>query len=279
MAQDGVHAFRFGRAFSRTFSTFFGRLVHFLAIVAVVWIPFLVAVLAIFGWTGLETQLGAQEGVDELGLTAGQGFGLLVIWILGFVAYLLFFGATIDGAVRHLRGLNVSFREAFATAFASLAPLLLVSLLLWTIMVGTFLVAALLTTIPFVGVVAFIAAIVGLAYLYLRWSVALPAVVVENAGAIASLSRSTGLTKGRRWTILGFLIVLTMVVTAGTAAVSLIVALPLELLGLNLVGQLAGQLIGAASMSLFVIAMAVIYHDLRVEKEGAGDDRAAAVFD
>ena len=39
-----------------------------------------------------------------------------------------------------------------------------------------------------------------------RWSVALPALMIERTGVMESLARSRDLTRGRRWTVLGFLV-------------------------------------------------------------------------
>ena len=44
--------------------------------------------------------------------------------------------------------------------------------------------------------------------LWARWSVALPALVIERTGVMESLARSRDLTQGRRWTVLGFVILM-----------------------------------------------------------------------
>ncbi len=69
--------------------------------------------------------------------------------------------------------------------------------------------------------------------LWARWSVALPALVIERTGVMESLARSRDLTRGRRWTVLGFLVL----VAAFNGALFLVLVAFAKLLG----GAVAGE--------------------------------------
>lgn len=80
-----------------------------------------------------------------------------------------------------------------------------VKLLLFHLMAGQQ-VSALLQILANVGVVLLIAPAMVLA---LAWSVSVPAIVFEHRGPLGGLARSSQLTKGRRWSIVGlFLLVM-----------------------------------------------------------------------
>ena len=107
------------------------------------------------------------------------------------------------------------------------------------------------------------------------FAVAIPACVVEGLGPLESLSRSAALTKGDRWRVFGFLlvvhlglglaslIVVHLVGMASTPGLSMLVLFPLELL------------IGAFGP----VALGVLYVHLRAAREGVDVEQIASVFD
>jgi uncharacterized membrane protein len=119
--------------------------------------------------------------------------------------------------------------------------------------------------------------------LALRWAVAVPACVVENKGPLQSMSRSAELTKGHRWKIFGLWVLLTI-----AAIVILIIAGVLAGLGVIVAPEGLGRVLIAGIISLILTAIvtaysyvlnSMIYHDLRIAKEGVGTEEIAAVFD
>jgi hypothetical protein len=102
--------------------------------------------------------------------------------------------------------------------------------------------------------------------------VAVPVCVIEKRSVFASLSRSGVLTKGYRWQIFGVFLLVTVV--------RLIVESLLTLLGgggiwaplLNFAWQVLATTFSAVLVS-------VVYHDLRVAKEGIDIGTLASVFD
>jgi hypothetical protein len=121
--------------------------------------------------------------------------------------------------------------------------------------------------------------------LYLMWSVATSVCVVEQLGPFRSMGRSRELTKGHRWKIFG--LILLTVIPAGivglivsavaVGALGTVMGLPSALVGP--LGQVVGLLWGAVWKAFYVILAVVIYHDLRVAKEGVDTEKIAAVFE
>jgi hypothetical protein len=105
-------------------------------------------------------------------------------------------------------------------------------------------------------------------------AVAIPACVVEQVGPFASIRRSAHLTKGNRWKILGIfllLVVASLAVTGLTAVFRF---------GLGTEFATLFNFVLESVLSAYTSLIAVVmYHDLRVAKEGLDTDRIAAVFD
>src|SRR5262249_39680567 len=104
--------------------------------------------------------------------------------------------------------------------------------------------------------------------------VAVPACVLEGWGPVASMSRSAALTKGYRWHLLGI---------AAIIFISRLVVSQVVQLGLAPVSQglaVIGSVIISTLFGLYgFCAIIMVYHDLRVTKEGVDTTQLASVFD
>jgi hypothetical protein len=149
---------------------------------------------------------------------------------------------------------------------------------------------------PIVGIaisVSFLAGLASLALLvpgvmlYLMWFVATSVCVVEQLGPFSSMGRSRELTRGHRWKILA-LILLTLIPSGIVATI--VGAVVLAALGMAVYwglspalsepfGQFVGLLWSAIWTAFYAILAVVIYHDLRVAKDGVDTDQIAAVFE
>ena len=98
--------------------------------------------------------------------------------------------------------------------------------------------------------------------------------MLEGTGPVASLGRSVALTKGHRWKIFGIFLLIW---------IASIVIQSLLGLALRQVGWVADVLVTflwtSAWMAYFNSVLVMIYHDLRVTKEGVDVHQIAAVFD
>ena len=143
-------------------------------------------------------------------------------------------------------------------------------------------VGALLFVVPGLGY-AIPLLIIPIAMLYLAWSMAIPACVVERAGPFRSLARSRALTKGHRWKILGLLLVTVLGGVIIGAIVGATSGAILALIGAGGLRSALSTAIGliweAVWLASFAVLTVVTYHDLRVAKEGVSTDQIAAVFE
>ncbi|HVH85135.1 MAG TPA: hypothetical protein VM912_00305 [Terriglobales bacterium] len=110
--------------------------------------------------------------------------------------------------------------------------------------------------------------------LVLMWySLAVPATVVEQIGVSRAFNRSSSLSKGSGWRILGvyiLLLILTIVLDIGIEYLVAFALRPLK--GIPAVhGFLSGgtsYLVGALVAPILTIALTLLYYDQRVRKEG-----------
>ena len=234
--------FSMGAAISRSFALFKQHLGKFAAIAAIGQAPPVIAVLAT-----------AQQGVQS-------GWGEGIANIVAFILSLIVQGAIAYGVIQSLVGKEFTIGQSLSAASSRLGALFLTSLVIAiAVMIGV-----LLLVVP--GVI-----------LAMMFAVAIPVCIAERAGVGESLSRSRYLTKGSRWAIFGaFLTVGLLFVVAAL-----------------IVGALVGLLIGAAPMAMALVELivsalgsafssilvAVMYNDLRVDKDGVDTTQIASVFD
>jgi hypothetical protein len=134
-----------------------------------------------------------------------------------------------------------------------------------------------------VGFLAYLGIVLGMVLLIVpgfivltMWSVALPANTVERTGVLASLSRSSELTRGRRWRTFGTIIVPVLI----TLVTSWLLIGLFGLRGLNSeTFQLVSWIVNAVEQAFSVCVFATLYYYLRREKEGVDIEQVAAVFD
>jgi hypothetical protein len=182
---------------------------------------------------------------------------LLTSLVLGLVLNTFGEAIILYGAFQRLRGSPLNVGEAIQRALARFLPLLGLGLLYGlAIMFGM-----MLLIVP-----GFI--------LLVMWAVVVPACIVEGLGPIESMSRSAGLTKGHRWQIFGIIILIGIVNLVGSKVLGLILG-PAGVTVAS-IGNLIWTAVWAAYWNCVLI---MIYHDLRVAKEGLDTQQIAAVFD
>jgi hypothetical protein len=231
--------FRVGVALSKTFSVFGSKLGSFLLLAFVPLIP----VLAV--------DLLALAGPPTSGTNALGGLSAILIFVLGIVAQ----ATTLYGAFQQMGGRPFSIGQSLGVGFRRALPVF-----------GVALLAGLLT-----GLASILLLVPGLIVFCMLY-VSVPVCVIEKLGVTASLNRSALLTKGYRWQIFGLL--------ALVGTVRLIAQVVLFLIGGATPG---GQLLTFCWLVIIIsfsaVMVAVVYHDLRMAKEGMDTDNLASVFD
>ncbi|MEC3950756.1 hypothetical protein [Sphingobium sp. HWE2-09] len=258
--------------------------------------------------TGLE-----EERAFGVGRVLSRAFGTLgdnpvatfgIAFLFGSIPqffYSYFIGATLAGADR------ASTIAAIAVSVASFVVFLLLSMLVQAALVratlaygkgqratlaqciGTGLGKAVpligLTILLILGIMAgFTLLVVPGVMLFLMWSVATPALVAEDIGVFAALSRSRFLTKGARWRIFGLqllLLVIVWLMSAAMGAIMLAAGIS-PILGNGAAFSLPYLLVSAIS-NMLVIAFwstvqASLYIDLSAWKDGPKTQDLADIF-
>jgi uncharacterized membrane protein len=242
-----IAAIRIGDAFSQAWKIFVARWAIYSGIVMIAYAP-LLAVNARNGWT--TTRGGALTGVDFSATILGSLLGIAILMLAHAAIYFRIF--------QEISGRPFSIGQSINAALRRSPALIAVVLLTWLYAIF----AALLLVVPAIIV-------------FCVYAVASPACVVERIGPIKAMSRSAFLTKGNRWRVFGLMILLFLVTgllsqfvillarLAGGPVFSLVVSAPVE----GIVGGFSA------------VAIAVLYAQLRIAREGVDIDHIAAVFD
>ncbi len=253
MSVDSVTAggdFRVGDVFARAWNIFTGNILFFLGVTLVTYAAMGIAVAIVVVPFAFAAVSGNAAPV-LIGIA-------IVLAILVFVAVNTIGQAVLLlGAFQRMRGQPLRVSEALQRAFARLLPLVVVGILSGLgIMVGMLLL------------------IVPGAILFCMWAVASPVCIVEGLGPTASLSRSSQLTKGFRWPVFGLMLLLWILNAIGSKVVEVILGLASSTLA-----SIGGFLWLAAWTAFWNCVLILVYHDLRVAKEGIDTEQIAAIFD
>jgi hypothetical protein len=247
-------SFRVGAVFGRAFELLFRDFGKFFGLSLLAWAPFLVLTLVAGG---------AQSGLAGAmppggGNIARLGLSLLGIGLLWMLLSVLCQAIILYGAFEQMRGKSFAVGDSLKRGLARFFPIL-----------GVILCMAF--GAGFASILFFVPGII----VYLMWFVAVPVCIVEERGPTASLGRSRELTKGSRWKLFGIV----MVIAVASWLVQMIVQLVFLAVAGKLLAALATFLSSALIAAYRSILGAVVYHDLRVAREGIDIDRIAAVFD
>ena len=257
-------AFSIGGCLKRALSTFFANFISFNLLGLAVMVPGMLLLVAVFGAVFASLFLGASAagGAPAVFGTLHVGaFGFA--WVLLLTLQYLLTAVIVFGALRYLEGNKAGFFACLMQGLRRLGPIIAIAFISTVLLIVGFL----LFVVPGIIVALMIC-------------LAIPVLMVERPGVMASLSRSRELTKGYRWHLLG-LFLLGMVCTA---LATMAAVLPFQLLSFSVESAAVIGAVVQLAMQLFTtvflaVLLAVAYHDLRVAKEGVSTAQIAAVFD
>jgi hypothetical protein len=214
------------------------------------------------------------------------GVGLFVAY---FVSYMVTLGATTVAVSELYVGRTATIASAYAYVRGHIGRLVLLMILIGLRLMGlVFLVVVIFTVIgvaaalvlgPLAAIIPVVGVIGGIlaAFLFsLRYAVAVPAVVLEHTTAGQAVRRSVMLTRDNLFRT-GVITVFAIVISYAALAVFQIpflvaagIAGPESRTGfwLSLVGTVTGAIGSAITTPLMIIALALLYYDLRIRKEG-----------
>ena len=208
-----------------------------------------------------------------------QFYARLPLMIPAFIWLLVTWTAGIVVASDLYLGREASPKGALRSVLGRFWPLLGGTVLkwlwiaLWTLLfVVAFSVVGALLVIPLgaaagaiVGIAAGVGAVVFMFVIYARYFFVGTAVVLENAGAVASVKRSVALTAGHRWHIIkATLLFYILMMVVWFTAWSLVALATSNLVVSGVVGQATIIFV----FPLIPVVTALLYYDLRIRKEG-----------
>jgi len=248
----GGAEFRVGSVISRGVAVFFRNIVAFTVTSIVAFLPAVILSALLVGGAAMSDPAHMSGGATVMVLIAMLAFVVCYFWVLAALTY---------GVIMDLRGNRPSIGAMLSGSMRALVPVIL-----------TGIVVGLLVGIGFIFLI-----VPGLFLLCMFW-VAVPAAVVEQQGVGAALARSRELTAGKRWSVLGVVVLWSIIAMAVQAIVAMAFGGGMDPAAAEH-GSVAGDIVGSIiSMLVGGIAAsvnAVGYHDLRIAKEG-GDATSMA---
>ncbi len=273
------------------------------AIVALVSTLLNVALLVTAFQPLLDLDTAALESGDIAALEevlGGAAAGGLVAVLLTLLSGAVLTGGLTAVVSKAVLGEQISFAEAWRQLRPVLLrlvglALLMVLIVYGVLLAGTFAGVGLIAVggpiLAFVGVPLILATLVACPYLYIRFSLAPCALVLERTGILTSLRRSSALVKRDWWRVFGILL-LTLIIGS---FVSQVVQLPFAVLGAGSPGNLFdpdADVLGTRPLVLSAIGggiastvvapftasvRALLYVDRRMRSEGLDVALTAAV--
>jgi hypothetical protein len=224
----------------------------------------------LFTTPGSATPTFSSQQLQNLsGAFALAGLGALILlpFSIGAVTR-----AVTDVALGRPATLGSVLRETLARYFPLLGFIALV-FLIFAVWVIVFAIGIVLLVLP--GLAVFCGGV----YLAVRWSLSVAAMMAEDIGPIASMSRSWSLVRGQWWRTFGIILIVLIMRSIIGAALGFLFGI---IAGVATTGdvQLAvvavgSTLLGAIISPLVTIAIVLLYFDLRVRKEGLDLDQLA----
>jgi hypothetical protein len=252
MAEPGVVQFSIGRVIGDSFGVYARNFVSFTALALVI------------GLVSLLFQLFLilpmmARGVQD---PTQMSWGLMLLGgsVIPMIVNALTQATIIYGTFQDLRGQKASIGDCIARGLSAIVPVIIGSILLG------------------LGVgIGFVLIIVPGLILLVMWWVYIPAIVIESKSIIAAFGRSRELTSGRRWHILGLILIVGVI----ALVISYIIGQVLQ----DTTGQVStvGAIVQYAFLSVLTafssVLVSVGYYYLRAEKEGTDVNAIASIFD
>ena len=245
--------FRAGQALGKTFSIFGSNILSLLILGAIFKGPFVIP--------------GVQEWQLQNQFVGTVANLFTTLLLQATVVYIVF---------QQLRGDHAGIGKALGVGFSRIFPVLGTVLLFALCIFACVLPGFIMGFATRSPILSAIAIIIPALLVFMMFYVAVPVAVVERPGVMNSLKRSQELTEGNRWGIFGIFLV--------TMCLGWVISYLLVRSLMNGGIGVSSYLVATGVVSIFfsllyVVGAAVIYHDLRLEKDGVSVDELASVFE
>jgi hypothetical protein len=283
---------------------------HFSLFVGITSVPGLFALIMTLAQQALTTTTMPQPAasgnadaavlVDNLMLIVSLFAGLMVALVVYWVVYMIALGATTFAVSEIYVGRTVTIPEVYGRMRGRIGALILLLLLIGIrigglVLVGTLVVGmstafgALLSSIlgGLFAVLTALVLIAGCTFMALRYSLSIPALVLEELGPGDAIRRSIALTQGRLGRVFLMGICATLVAYAALilfqgpfVAAAMFAGLETNHgFWLNVLGAVAGTIGTTLTTPFLIIGLAVIYYDARIREEGFDLELSLAALD
>jgi len=193
----------------------------------------------------------------------------VAIGLLSIFSSMLTQGALVRATIAHSEGREASFGESAMAGLRVVLPLFALGIL--------FSLGLLF---------GFVLLIIPAIFLYLMWAVAAPALVEERTGVFGAFNRSSYLTKGARWQILGLSFVMLVIywIFSGVIATSLVLIYGVQGLatltqnGLPLAWLIVSGVLSTILTAIMTTIQTSLYVELRNWKDGPASEKLADIF-
>ncbi len=277
-----------GELFSQTFNLVFGNLPALIAIQAIFWLP--VSVLNYLVGAVLKDvsiHVDSSQGVELDQNLLIVGTNLAFGFVSGLIVTPIMSAASMLVISDRFMGRRTSIGSAIGIALRRFGSLIMVGLVVnlcgGVVLALGFGVMGALTVMgllgALVGLLFALASVVLFFWVQVTFSVAAPAVALENLRTGAALHRSRHLTAGLRMRIFLLMVTFFLILVAIGAALE-ISGVAAALAQEQQMAQLAVNMITSmVSSMIFCVAIVAVYFDLRVRKDGFDLDNLAELVD
>ena len=282
---------------------------HFWLFVGITAIPGVFALMGTLAQVGLQQAVLPEGGVqaanpeppvENLFLIFSLFAGMMVALIIYWVVYMIALGATTLAVSEIYVGRGATIASVYDRVRGRIGALILLLLLVGLRIfglgfaglivfgfIGAFLAVFLAPLGVLVGLAGAAVLLVGCVFLALRYSLSIPALVLEGLTASDSIRRSVVLTRGRLLQVLLLGICATLVTYAalvifqGPFFAAALMSGPETSAGLwlNVVGAIFGTVGTTLTTPFLIIGLALMYYDARVREEGLDLELSLAALD
>jgi hypothetical protein len=224
------------------------------------------------GTVSTTNPLTGETNIDVSNLVGATSAAVLVA-ILSIIASQLATAASLKAVSATYLGEEDDWQGSLRFALSKLGPLLWLTFLLIVLGAAGIAICVLLVVVlgGLGGLLIFGLFLFGV-YLYVSWSVAVPALLLEDYRGIAAFRRSRQLVKGRWWPVFGAVVVtliLSAVVGFIVQGLALGAVISSDNTAVEAIVSAIGSIVSSTLVTPFAAAVyALLYFDLRVRKEG-----------
>lgn len=268
----------FGDLVSNIFTISFEHLPRFLLMNVIAFSPVICAAIGIFL---------SMESIVETTLGAGLVTWKTIFFMLAFMLLVIlcgtvYFGAVVKGVSDLYMGNPLDVGDCLGVALKKVLSFFIAGIILYVLIFLVMIGAAIAATIlaMMLGGLGNLLGVILMFYLmfklFISYYLVIPAMVIEDLGAVDAIRRSSNLSRGYGWRIFVILFLVTVVMLILTLVVGKISNVVADIPVLSV---LLGYIFNCFGPIVMAVSSVIIYFDIRGQKESFGLEQLAGIFD